>query len=98
MQSESKKRIKEWKKQIRDIEDKIIEEANKAMEAEDAKVEYYDMIENKKVPGIYDDAQWFNITDAWECPESPFGYCMYHKIHDPAMDSCVFCHQPYERK
>jgi len=47
---------------------------------------------------LADDAQWFRVNGAWECPDSPFGFCMYHIIHDRAMDDCVFCHEPYERK
>lgn len=37
-------------------------------------------------------------TTVWDCPESPFGYCAYHKFDDRAWDNCLFCHQPYERK
>jgi hypothetical protein len=45
-----------------------------------------------------DGGQWFKTTDVWECPESPFRLCMYHIINDRAMDCCVFCGEPYERK
>ena len=34
----------------------------------------------------------------WECPESPFGYCAYHKWEDRAWDHCLFCGEPHERK
>lgn len=37
-------------------------------------------------------------TVMWDCPESPFGLCAYHQVDDPAMDNCVFCGQPLERK
>ena len=37
-------------------------------------------------------------TTMWDCPDSPFGYCAYHKFDDRAWDNCLFCHQPYERK
>lgn len=34
----------------------------------------------------------------WECPNSPFGYCAYHKWEDRAWDHCLFCGEPHERK
>jgi hypothetical protein len=37
------------------------------------------------------------VPMVWECPESPFGHCAYHKFEDPAWDDCIFCHKPYER-
>ena len=37
-------------------------------------------------------------TTFCDCPESPFGYCAYHKFDDRAWDNCLFCHEPYERK
>ena len=48
--------------------------------------------------GMLDDAQWFCVSTEWDCPESPFGWCMYHILNDKANDDCVFCHQPKERK
>ena len=33
-----------------------------------------------------------------ECPRSPIDNCVYDTSEDPAMDSCVFCGQPWERK
>ena len=46
----------------------------------------------------FDDAQWFYVSDEWDCPKSPFGWCMYHIIHDKMHNFCVFCHGPQERK
>lgn len=54
--------------------------------------------DGQTINGFYDDAQWFKIKILWDCPDSPFGFCMYNKVHDKAMDSCVFCGNPYERK
>lgn len=36
----------------------------------------------------------------WECPVSMNlkGYCIYNRTVDPAMDDCIFCHEPHERK
>lgn len=34
----------------------------------------------------------------WECPSSPFGWCAYHTVLDPAHDTCIFCGEPEERK
>jgi hypothetical protein len=34
----------------------------------------------------------------WECEQSPFGWCAYHRWEDQAHDDCLFCHQPSERK
>ena len=33
-----------------------------------------------------------------ECEKSPFGWCVYNKLDDPAADNCLYCHEPYERK
>ena len=44
------------------------------------------------------EARWHKISVKWECPSSPFGWCAFHIIEDPANDGCVFCHQPQERK
>ena len=38
----------------------------------------------------------FEMSD-WDCP-GPLGKCVYNTEEDPAMDNCLFCHQPYERK
>ena len=32
---------------------------------------------------------------AWDCPDSPFGYCAYDSQD---LDDCLFCHEPEERK
>lgn len=34
----------------------------------------------------------------WECQTSPTGQCVYNLDKDPAMDNCVFCGDPDERK
>ena len=34
----------------------------------------------------------------WECAESPVGLCVYDTIMDRAMDQCIFCGEPEERK
>ena len=34
----------------------------------------------------------------WECPESPFGYCLYDMYEDLVCDMCIFCGDPLERK
>lgn len=38
------------------------------------------------------------IPRTWDCKESPVGKCAYDWIEDPCMDSCIFCHNPEERK
>lgn len=34
----------------------------------------------------------------WACAGAPYGVCQYDIQNDPAMDHCVFCHEPLERK
>lgn len=41
---------------------------------------------------------WHVVEVFWDCPKSPFGYCAYDKVDDPAWDTCLFCGEPYERK
>jgi hypothetical protein len=46
-------------------------------------------------------AEKYNLLDklrgSWECPNSPLGKCFYEQ-DDGAMDDCIFCHEPDERK
>jgi len=35
---------------------------------------------------------------SWDCPESPTKLCWFDEAEDPAMDFCVFCGHPQERK
>ena len=37
------------------------------------------------------------IKGDWDCDKSPLGICFYNK-EDGAMDDCIFCHNPDERK
>ena len=34
----------------------------------------------------------------WQCEDSPVGLCVYDSIEDRAMDQCIFCGWPDERK
>jgi|TARA_R110000787_G_scaffold7481_2_gene25512 hypothetical protein len=34
----------------------------------------------------------------WGCEESPVMLCVYDSYKDPAMDSCIFCGEPDQRK
>ena len=34
----------------------------------------------------------------WDCDKSPSGYCQYDELNDQAMDDCIHCHEPLERK
>ena len=36
--------------------------------------------------------------EGWGCAESPVGLCVYDSIEDRAMDQCIFCGWPDERK
>ena len=44
------------------------------------------------------DTDFFTVIGHWDCPDSPFGVCMYDTFEDSAKDDCLFCHQPEERK
>ena len=97
MIEKSKIAIKTMRDEIRALERKITEEADKSMKAEDVSIPSTNM-DGTETEGMNDDAQWFYISDSWDCPGSPFGLCMYHIIHDGAHDTCVFCGDPEERK
>ncbi len=45
-----------------------------------------------------DEGQFHKVVTTWECPESPFGLCVYNLVLDRAKDDCIYCHHPYERK
>ena len=34
----------------------------------------------------------------WNCKESPVLLCIYDSYKDPAMDECLYCGQPDQRK
>ncbi len=34
----------------------------------------------------------------WTCPESPILVCFYNEIEDSALDHCLICGNPHERK
>ena len=34
----------------------------------------------------------------WDCELSPFLFCAYNVVEDPAKDQCIFCGEPEERK
>ena len=38
------------------------------------------------------------IPGSWDCEKSPVGKCVYDFYQDPCRDSCLFCHDPEERK
>jgi len=38
------------------------------------------------------------VPGTWDCEKSPVGKCVYDFLEDPCMDSCIFCHDPEERK
>lgn len=44
----------------------------------------------------------YNLGEAelgiWNCEQSPIKQCVYDIDKDPAMDDCIFCHHPDERK
>lgn len=45
------------------------------------------------------EGQWYTVgSGLWDCGKSPVGVCVYHKIHDPAHDCCIYCGEPEERK
>lgn len=97
MINDAKQLIQGLRIQIEIFESQIEEVAEKAMKEKGVKIPHVNIATGEEVEGLYDDMQWFKIG-GWDCDKSPFGYCMYHIIRDPAKDSCVFCKQPHERK
>ena len=91
--------IKTLRENIRELERKITQQVEIALKEAGVFIPYRSMATREEQPeGSCDDAQWFYINDFWDCPTSPFGLCMYHIIHDPCHDTCVFCGNPEERK
>lgn len=37
-------------------------------------------------------------SDNWDCEVSPIGYCVYDEAEDSALDECLYCGHPNERK
>lgn len=93
----AKKKIEALRELIRNCEFSITEIADEFLTG-DNRIPSTDTTTHQVIEGMYDDAQWFHVSVAWDCPKSPFGWCMYHIIHDRAYDNCVFCGQAHERK
>lgn len=43
------------------------------------------------------EGQWHKVG-YWECDTSPIGVCVYNPFNDKALDNCIYCHSPHERK
>jgi len=95
-----KDEIRKWREMIWEVEHRITKLADQAMEEKGIRILMKDTFTGQDIPDpkMHDSAQWFNISVEWDCPDSPFGWCMYHIVHDRARDHCVFCGSPKERK
>ena len=71
--NKARQQIKEWSNQIQDIQYKI---RCLAIDLDPAREFEYNL-------------QIVRIITRWKCPDSPFGWCAYHTIEDPALDSCI---------
>ncbi len=40
----------------------------------------------------------WNTVGSWDCKNSPIGVCVYNHMEDPALDDCLYCGKPDERK
>lgn len=38
------------------------------------------------------------LADGWDCDKSPNKKCAYNILVDTALDHCIYCGNPYERK
>jgi len=56
-------------------------------------------VRTKLVKALDPNYDWMEHTMDffWECEPSPSGFCVYH-FTDIPRDSCIYCHQPSERK
>jgi hypothetical protein len=78
----------------RDLVDTLQNALNNAVEQRDKRV-------RQLVLGIFPDAQELFMRwaeDGWKCKGSPAGVCVYNVEKDPAMDDCLFCGLPSERR
>jgi hypothetical protein len=96
-QEEIKKKIEQVYNQISVLSEYIYEIAKEELDRIGYKLMYRDR-DGKEYPEIDEEIEWYYISTEWDCPKSPFGFCMYHKIHDPSYDCCEFCGDPLERK
>lgn len=82
-----------------------VSRSNKDMELEDMECELKELIDDikqKKYSLIFDatglQSNEVKISSFWDCLKSPVGKCVYDIIEDPYRDSCVFCHEPEDRR
>ena len=83
----------------RDIKRYLLSLKKTQHQAQNEISEILDRVRGDKFP---DDDFLYGVTElgfhGWDCEESPFAICAYDTIDDPAMDQCIFCGLPQERK
>jgi len=57
-----------------------------------------DELINKEKKRLVPELKSGHTEGGWDCPLSPIGYCVYNHFEDPALDDCIYCHLPDERK
>lgn len=81
------------------LTEKIIESPASQIHDKRQKIHFIEQEINELVKKfIPDHHSMFYAIGTWKCKESPIGLCYYNEMEDPAMDHCLFCHNPHERK
>lgn len=84
-------RLKEAAKKIENLEDELSV----------AETELYEL-QIKIIADFFniptDNLEFNTEIGSWDCKDSPIGVCFYNPRTDPALDDCLICSDPDERK
>jgi len=95
---DAKNKIHEMLNQIMALESKIVVEANRVLKERDIKLPFTTP-DGEKFPNVLRSTTLFQISNDYDCPESPFGWCMYDLfLNKDIENNCVFCNQSKDRE
>lgn len=87
-----------FEEKVKDMNSRIIRLQRGVNELNDKIANMVKMVVGRKFP---DRKQWIMYPDdGWKCEstQNPFPLCVYDEGEDSALDDCLYCHEPYERK
>jgi len=95
---DAKDKIGDMLNQIMVLESKVAAAATRVLKERDIKLPFTTP-DGEKFPNVIRSAHLFQISGDYDCPESPFGWCMYDLfLNKDIENNCVFCNQSKYRE
>lgn len=95
---EAGKKVLEFELKVKRFNTDINDIQGKVNRLHDQIVNMVKMVVGREFP---DRKQWISYpAHGWACEskKNPFVLCVYDEGNDPALDHCLYCGEPYERK